>query len=75
MLKLTFAYVRDRGMEATTFEDEWRRLESQTQPQMNPGPGLRPNAMATVVPAGTGTDEEAREPQDPGSERARGCED
>ena len=28
MLKLTFAYVRERGMEATTYEQEWQRAKS-----------------------------------------------
>jgi peptidoglycan/xylan/chitin deacetylase (PgdA/CDA1 family) len=35
MLEQTFAYVRDSGMEATTFEDEWRKIQDQTQPQMH----------------------------------------
>lgn len=26
MLKLTFAYVRERGLEPTTYKAEWRRL-------------------------------------------------
>jgi peptidoglycan/xylan/chitin deacetylase (PgdA/CDA1 family) len=30
MLKLTFAYVRDRGLEPTTYEAEWQRLLTQS---------------------------------------------
>ena len=29
MLELTFAYVRDRGLEATTYAAEWQRLDVQ----------------------------------------------
>lgn len=32
MLKLTFAYVRERGLEATTYEAEWRRMMQLQQP-------------------------------------------
>ena len=30
MLRLTFSYVRDLGLEATTYEAEWRRAQDVT---------------------------------------------
>jgi hypothetical protein len=32
MLELTFGYVRERGLEPTTYEAEWRRLETSVPP-------------------------------------------